>query len=37
MKENVSGLRETYGKNCSFYLHLFWGAVLMAAYKINSI
>lgn len=37
MRENVSSLRETYGTNCSFHLHLFLRAVLIAAYKINSI
>lgn len=37
MRKNVSSLHETYGKNCSFYLHLFLGAVFVAAYKINSI
>ena len=33
----MSSLRETYGKNCSFHLCLFPRAVLIAAYKINSV
>lgn len=37
MRENVSSLHETYGKNCSFHLCLFPRAVLIAAYKISSV
>lgn len=35
--ENVASLRETYGKDCVFRPHLFLGAVLTAAYKIDSV
>lgn len=33
----MNSLRETYGKSRSSHLYLFLGAVLIAAYKIDSV